>query len=830
MGVCLGRGEDLSETQDDEGTWMPTPCQRRRKRQRKKTEPSRARWNERCREGGRDVPRRERARDDMRERRRRRILSEPCETASSSDECSRISRAHRRWSPDLWNPSPGRRHRFQPPLLSPPPGFADRKAPLWESPSLDSLGSLLSQSPDERPSTGTDSSSKHIQGSMESTHQVSTLVQVGSCSSCYISEKSLTASPSHTPDSSRSYSLSDGTSGSFTVPSDSQPRCLCPGFPGNTLSTSSTCSVEQSSTAASSPCSNGDSDSGCFRAKLGQSLSTACIQSAIPYTSSGTEAEATSDSCYTLTRSFETLDSISILSCLCGRKRTDKTKDYSIEASSLSLYSSTDPTCTSASSSYTVTRSFDSLCGEDTDFAIVRANSGNFSDSHTDSVSALKLRGRVDSSSSTVKGSFDCFSTNNDSDSSYLCMNVGRDPSLSVTESYSDSRCSSSESVFRSDSSCNTVRRSFDSLCVNDDSDSVYVRVSGRRGSNASCSSTETARDSDSSLYSVERSLDSPYLSERPVALCMCPVQTETSQASTGRSSDSLYLSDNTTALCASNADTRASQSSLGGGGDSLYLSENTVALCTCKAETGASQSSLGRSTDSLYLGENTTALCDGIADTGASQSSLGRSGDSLYLSGNTATLCTCTNETEASQGSVEVYPNLYCSETDIGLTSAVTSAVTSDPSACDSSCGCGGGESDSLSTSAIAEWGSVSLNDGERSSSASTPSGGNHGNTSDSLGRAPSDSAASSPGNSAERDAADTVARTLEVEMPLDSPAHLATHLERVLKDLRGLVTQSDRRLVSPFFRELVREAGEDRDREKMSANEGFLFHPQKV
>lgn len=820
MGVCLGRGEDLSETQDDEGTWMPTHCQRRRKRQRKKVEPSRARWNERWREGGREVPRRERARDDMRERRRRRILSEPCEPASSSDECPRTSRAHHKWSPDPWNPSPGRRHRFQPPLLSPPPGFADRKAPLWESPSLDSLGSLLSQSPDERPSTGTDSSPRHTQGDMVSTQQVSTLVQVGSCSSCYTSEKSLTVSPSHTPDSSRSYILSDATSDSFTLPSDSQPRCLCPGFPGNTLSTSSTCSVEQSSTFASSPCSNSDSDSGCFRAKLVQNLNSVCVRSAIPYTSRGTEAETTSDSCYTLTRSFDALNSISILSCLCGRKRTDKMKDCSIETSSLSLNSSTDPTCTSASSSYTVTRSFDSLCGEDIDsqvFAIVRANSGHCSDSYSDSVSTVKLRGRVDSS-------VDGLSTNNDSDSSYLCINVGRDPSLSVTETYSDSRCSSSETVFRSDSSYNTVCRSFDSLCVNDDPDSVYVCMNRRKGSIGSCSSTETARDSDSSLYSVERSLDSPYLSERPLKLAQA--LSGASQASTGRSTDSLYRIENTTALCASNTDTGASQSSLERNGDSLYLSDKTVTLCTCNAETRASQLSLGRRTDSLYRSENFVALCTCNADTGGSQSSLGRSGDSLYLSDNTA----CRNETEASHSSVEVYPNLYCSETDMGLTSAVTSAVTSDHSACDSSCGCGDGDSDSLSTSAIAEWGSVSLNDGERSSSASTPSTCNHGNISDCPCRAPSDLAASSPSNSAERDAADTLARTLEAGMTLDSPAHLATHLERVLKDLRGLVTQSDRRLVSPFFRELVKEAGEDRDREKMSANEGFLFHPQKV
>ncbi|XP_062388573.1 mitogen-activated protein kinase kinase kinase 14 [Sardina pilchardus] len=481
-------------------------------------------------------------------------------------------------------------------------------------------------------------------------------------------------------------------------------------------------------------------------------------------------------------------------------------KDYGAEtSSSLSLYSSTDATCTSTSSAhtctstssaYTVTRSFDSLCAEDMDsYAVVGADSSEHcsdSHSHTNSSSTLKPRRGFDSSA--VKGSCDSLCTNNDSDSSYVCMDRRRGPCLGV-ETKSDSRCSSSETVFRSDSSCNTVRRSFDSLCVTDDSEAVYVCMDGRGGSDASYSSADTARDSDSSLYSVERSLDSPYLSERAVALCTCPLETEASQASTERSVDSLYLSDNTTALC------------------------------TCPTEMKSSQASTERSSDSLYLSEKTTALCTYPVKTEPCPTSTERSTDSLYLSHNTTALCTCPVELEASQSSVEVYPNLYCSETDNGATSVVTSAVTSDPSVCDSSYGV---DSDSLSTSAVAEWGSVvSLDNSERSVSESTP--GHRGNSSDSLYQAAADTPASSPGNGAERDAADALARTLEAGMQLDSPAHLASHLERVLKDLRGAVTQADRRLVSPFFRELVRETGDDRD-QKTSTNEGFLFHPQKL
>ncbi|XP_041941501.1 uncharacterized protein LOC121704961 isoform X2 [Alosa sapidissima] len=727
VGVCLGKGEDLSESQDDDCAWTPSRSQKRRKRQRKKAEPTKERWNERWREGGRgggrEVPQRGRARGDMRERRSRRILSEPSEPASSSDECPRTSRAHHRWNPNPWDPSPGRRHRFQPHRLSPPPAFADRKAPLWESPSLDSLGSLLSQSPDGRGSTDTSSTRTPGGGDSAHTHH-STQVQLGSCSSCCPSEQSPSSSHSNTPDSAQSYSLSERSSDSFPLDHGSPLCCLCPGFPGNTVSGSSTCSLDRSVTTVSSSCWNGHSDSRCFRAKLDGSLSRVCVRSTVPYTYGSTETGTTSDSCCTLSRSFDAVDG-SALPGLCGRPRTDRSKDYSVDTSSLSLRSSTDATCTSTSSAYTVTRSFDSLCAEDVD-------SERCSDSHTNSSSTLKPRRRFDSS--TVKGSSDSLCTNDDSDSSYVCMNRGKGPCLGV-ETNSDSRCSSSETVFRSDSSCNTVRRSFDSLCVNDESESVYVCMNGRGGSNASYSSTETARDSDSSLYSVERSLDSPYLSERVVALCTCPVEMEASQTSTERSVHSLYLSDSTTALC------------------------------------------------------------------------------------------TCPVETEASQSSMEVYPNLYCSETDNGVTSAMTSVVTSDPSVCDSSCGV---DSDSLSTSAVAEWGSVSLDDSERSASESTP--GNHGNSSDSLYQAVLDSPTSSPGNSAERDSADALAQTLEAGMQLDSPAHLASHLEWVLKDLRGVVTQSDRRLVSPFFRELVRETGDDRDREKTSANEGFLFHPQKL
>ncbi|XP_031430648.2 uncharacterized protein LOC105901290 isoform X3 [Clupea harengus] len=714
VGGCFGKSEDLSETQDDGRPWVPSRGQRRRRRQRRKTELTRDRWSERCMEGGREMQRRDRARDDMRERRMRRILSEPCGPASSSDEGSQTSRPRHSWTPDPWNPSPGRRHRLQPHQLTPPPGFINHKAPLWESPSLDSLGSLLSQSPDGRAST--DSSCRHMQedfdclyhstdaqtGSCSSCRHMqedfdclyhSTEAQTGSCSSCFPSGKSQTLSHSNTPDSSCGDTTSDRTSDSLTViRHDTQPHCLCLGFPGNGISGSSTCSVDRSGTAASS-CSNGDSDSGCFRAKLERSLSCVCLRSTVPYTSSGTETETTSDSCYTV-------DGVSILSCLCGsgRQGTDGMKDYSIETPSLSLYSSTDPTLTSVSSSYTVTRSFDSLCAEDNDShlrAIVRAD---YTDSHTNSSSAVELRGRSDSSS-TLKGSFDSLCADNDSDSSYVSMNGGKD-SCHRFGIYSDSRCSSSETVFRSDSSCNTVRRSFDSLCVNDDSTAVYICLNGRQSSG-----TETARDSDSSsLYSIERSIDSP------------------------------------------------------------YRSETAVALCTCRVET------------------------------------------------------------EASPTSVEVYPNLYCSETDNGLTSATTSVATSDLSVCDSLYGCED-ESDSLSTSAVAEWGSVSVDNSKRSVSASTP--GNHGNSWDCLCQALSDSTASSPGNGE-----DTLAKTLEAGIQLDSPAHLANHLERVLKGLRGAVTQSDRRLVSPFFRELVREPGEDGDggREKTSANEGFLFHPQKL
>ncbi|XP_036447583.1 uncharacterized protein LOC118822540 isoform X2 [Colossoma macropomum] len=51
----------------------------------------------------------------------------------------------------------------------------------------------------------------------------------------------------------------------------------------------------------------------------------------------------------------------------------------------------------------------------------------------------------------------------------------------------------------------------------------------------------------------------------------------------------------------------------------------------------------------------------------------------------------------------------------------------------------------------------------------------------------------------------------------------------ELTLNELRGVVTHTDCCRFSLFFREMVKEAAQDRDQEKLNVSEGFLFHPQK-
>ncbi|KAL7874889.1 hypothetical protein SRHO_G00058590 [Serrasalmus rhombeus] len=51
----------------------------------------------------------------------------------------------------------------------------------------------------------------------------------------------------------------------------------------------------------------------------------------------------------------------------------------------------------------------------------------------------------------------------------------------------------------------------------------------------------------------------------------------------------------------------------------------------------------------------------------------------------------------------------------------------------------------------------------------------------------------------------------------------------ELTLNELRGAVTHTERCHFSLFFREMVKEAAQDRDQEKLNVSEGFLFHPQK-
>lgn len=49
-------------------------------------------------------------------------------------------------------------------------------------------------------------------------------------------------------------------------------------------------------------------------------------------------------------------------------------------------------------------------------------------------------------------------------------------------------------------------------------------------------------------------------------------------------------------------------------------------------------------------------------------------------------------------------------------------------------------------------------------------------------------------------------------------------------LNEVWGAVTQTDRGQVSLFFREMVKEAAQGRDQERLNTSEGFLFHPQQV
>ncbi|XP_076826454.1 uncharacterized protein map3k14b [Brachyhypopomus gauderio] len=48
-------------------------------------------------------------------------------------------------------------------------------------------------------------------------------------------------------------------------------------------------------------------------------------------------------------------------------------------------------------------------------------------------------------------------------------------------------------------------------------------------------------------------------------------------------------------------------------------------------------------------------------------------------------------------------------------------------------------------------------------------------------------------------------------------------------LSELRGAVTHTARRHFTMFFREMVKEAEQERDQDKVNVSEGFLFHPQK-
>ncbi|XP_017320458.2 uncharacterized protein LOC108263809 isoform X2 [Ictalurus punctatus] len=50
----------------------------------------------------------------------------------------------------------------------------------------------------------------------------------------------------------------------------------------------------------------------------------------------------------------------------------------------------------------------------------------------------------------------------------------------------------------------------------------------------------------------------------------------------------------------------------------------------------------------------------------------------------------------------------------------------------------------------------------------------------------------------------------------------------ELTLRKLQGVVTHPDRRRVTPFFHEMMKETAHDRNQEKVKINKGFLFHPQ--
>ncbi|XP_063045029.1 uncharacterized protein LOC134439110 [Engraulis encrasicolus] len=918
---CAGQRGDLSESQDEECAWIPTRCQKRRKRQRKKMELSRDnRWTERWREvGGGGRVRTIRLREE--DRRRRRIPPpEQCDRAvsssSSSDEgLSATSTGQHRWrSSDQWRrPSSGTTQPFQPHQLVLPQGFAvgQHKAPLYESPSLDSLGTVLSSSPEDtrtRPGGSGDSSQdghvglQHVDDSQRHSpscqHSGQRLLRhtptlsgasdprprnsssrgghvqdVGSmclhssntpqaqqCSSscqrsgrchhapCLLnSSHDCNHSVHHSTDS---FTLTSSDSQRNLYLSESSLHSSCVSGPHIATSSESRGNNSSNSNTAtlSSLDSGGDSDSGGHyfpqNAKVLRKNCECVHEHALLQTSSSFKDEtlsSLSSSCYTISRSFSGAEEegeevgMPILYCLGGKD--GQTNGYNTKISS-SSYSSSTPRSSSSSSTHqlsasfsshtaTQAQTFESLCSKH-QARYAHALDGRRKHHSppgvsTDSYTSSLVINSSSSSADTMKGSFDLGSSES---SSYVCVDGKKAcVPVDVGSSYysSGSWCSSTTSetssvLFHSDSSwssCNTIQRSFESLCgTSNNSGSAYVCVNGGENeSHSPHSRTETTTGESDSTLSVNRSLDSSYLSNSEGAVvCTCPRQVSTE-------SFSLEVFPN------------------------LYCSETGSRPNLYCSETG--------SRPNLYCSETDSR-------------------PNLYCS-----------ETGSR-------PNLYCSGTDSRLaSSAVTSVTASEISACDSCCGCEG------------ELGSgkVSVSNDDESFDRRSVSGGssstlgfisNVKNASLSVGNASlsespclglSDSTSpSSPGSGPVRDGldgannrtldrstepdspshvvrdlvregvnstvtrtlnretggVDTVSRTLDREMcDLDSgPSHLvASRLKWVLQDLRGVVTQSDRRLVSPYFRELVKEAGDDGERDKReTVNEGFLFHPQKL
>ncbi|XP_028826607.1 uncharacterized protein map3k14b [Denticeps clupeoides] len=458
--------------------------------------------------------------------------------------------------------------------------------------------------------------------------------------------------------------------------------------------------------------------------------------------------------------------------------------------------------------------------------------------------------------------------------SDYTC-NSSKTESMSDSSTVSD--WSRSDRSTASDSSYCSVERSFDSLTLDKDLDSrsgramldqepSYQRVEDLYGSSG------TDPQSESSSFSATRSFDSLCVDANCRCLCvnreLNSDQLDSSCYSVKRSFDSLVIDDvedtgglktrtrlknvnhkrpNVCCFCSNNHCLESASESLCSssehswrsvyydkgnyGQDSAFANNDSGSSFSSFKKNTGSGSNKGSLPDSLYspLNESLDSFYNDtdsshargtseIPNTAFSCFTVERSYDSLNCKDATS-LCSCCVSKETWKSDVQ---NQYKSLSSSSETWQMSDSSSFVERSCDSSA-----DFDSQSSSTLADWGSETLSFSEKDASESSLSTVRFESHSDNV-NSPESSDVDTGGHDGghENTSSKFIGRSLEAGVQFES---LADHLEVVLKHLRGVVTSSDRRLVSPFFRQLVRETADDREKEK-TVNEGFLFHPQKL